>query len=193
MKILMLIDSLGIGGAETHVCALAEELARAGSTVTVAASDGVLRERLINSKIKFIRLPSIKKPPISRKIQECRNKISSKMCTDALTSCIIFNILKAHFQICAIIKHYRPDIVHAHTRRMAFIVAPLCKAAKIPLITTAHAMFSMKGLRAPLSVWGNETIAVSEDIKEHILKHSKIRKSNIHVIYNGIKTQSSTQ
>ena len=31
MRILMLIDSMGIGGAETHVASLASELRRGGS------------------------------------------------------------------------------------------------------------------------------------------------------------------
>lgn len=191
MKVLILIDSLGIGGAETHVCTLAEELRNMGVGVIVAAADGALTERLISAKVKYIRLPSVKKAPVS-----CRNHVSnskSKLATDAATKCCnIVNVLKAHLSICAIIKRYRPDIVHAHTRRMAFLSAPPCQSLKIPLITTAHAMFSMRGLRAPMSVWGDEAIAVSEDIKEHILKHSKMPKINVHVIYNGIKTKANT-
>ena len=41
MKILLLIDSLGIGGAETHVFELAGGLRELGAEVCVASSGGV--------------------------------------------------------------------------------------------------------------------------------------------------------
>ena len=46
MKILMLIDSLGVGGAETHVETLAQDLATLGCEVVVASSGGAIADKL---------------------------------------------------------------------------------------------------------------------------------------------------
>ena len=47
-------------------------------------------------------------------------------------------------------------------------------------------MLSMKFTKNLLSVWGDGTIAVSEDIKKHLALHGAPVKS-IEVIFNGVK------
>ena len=65
MKILMLISSLEVGGAETHLCDLAVGLARLDVGVTVASGGGVLEAELRGAGIGHIRLPLASKDPIS--------------------------------------------------------------------------------------------------------------------------------
>ena len=100
---------------------------------------------------------------------------------------------------------FKPDLVHAHTRRMAFVATPICRSRKIPLIFTAHAMFSTDCLKMTMSRWGDAVIAVSDDIKERLESWSgaceKV-KTRLHLektpclmrssAYNKTKTRSST-
>ena len=62
----------------------------------------------------------------------------------------------------------------------------VCKRLDIPLVTTAHAMFSMRGYKGAMSRWGDGTIAVSEDIARHIVRHSLIKPKRLRVIRNGV-------
>jgi glycosyltransferase involved in cell wall biosynthesis len=167
MKILMLIDSLGIGGAETHVEALACELSKLGHSVCVVSSGGIIANRMKKMGIKNVYLP-----PITH--EKSLNLPNLLNCLKNL------QIIRSH------IKAEAPDIVHAHTRKTAFLVDKLCKKYKIPLVVTAHALFSMNFPKNILSKWGDATIAVSDDIKNHLITHNAKIKS-IKVINNGVK------
>ena len=56
MKILILTDRLEIGGAETHIAQLAQELAMRGEQVIVASSGGRIADRLEKQGILQIRM-----------------------------------------------------------------------------------------------------------------------------------------
>ena len=167
MKILMLIDSLGIGGAETHVEALACELSKLGHSICVVSSGGIIANRMKKMGIKNVYLPPItqgKNLNLPNLLHYLKN----------------LQIIRSH------IKAEAPDIVHAHTRKTAFLVDGLCKKHKIPLVVTAHALFSMNFPKNILSKWGDGTIAVSKDIKNHLIYH-KAKIKNITIINNGVK------
>jgi len=57
MNILLCGASMGIGGAETHMLALAVSLSKRGHRVTVAAERGELCDELKRHRIRFIRVP----------------------------------------------------------------------------------------------------------------------------------------
>ena len=169
MKILMLIDSMDMGGAETHVEILASELVATGNEITVACAGGKISERMAHGKINFISLPPITSnaPKYSNSSLPCRILFSKRI-------------------LSRLIKKEKPDIVHAHTRRTAFISQGICKRYKIPLVVTAHAQFSMRFPKNLLSKWGDGTIAVSEDIKNHVALYGA-RVKRLEIIFNGVK------
>lgn len=170
MKILMLIDALDCGGAETHLYSLCYALKKKEYEVVVASAGGKTAQILQNVGIGHCYLPSfdIKFPHLSQ---------SSKH------RCSIFQSAN---RLLSIVKKEKPDVIHAHTRKTAFIADLVCRATKIPLITTAHARFSMDGYKWALSRWGDGTIAVSEDVAEHIVKHSLIKPKRVRIIRNGV-------
>ena len=171
MKILMLADVLDVGGAETHIETLARELKKRGNLVAVASRGGRIAEKMRKSGLSHANL------------QRSSGK-SGKNTSFALE--IFLDFVK----ISRVISKNRPDIVHAHTRKTAFLAKPVCRALKIPLIVTAHAKFSMKFPKAALSVWGDRTIAVSEDVARHVASHSAHKNLRISVINNGISLES---
>ncbi len=156
----MLCDSMEVGGAETHIATLSRELQALGCEVLLSSAEGRLTKGLVSNGIKFL--------PLSRSPSSARNLL------------IVGN------ELCEIIRRHRPDIVHAHTRRMAFLVHPICKREAIPLLCTAHAMFSMTPIKNWLSQWGDGTVAVSEDIAKHLKECALHPPKRIKVIYNGV-------
>lgn len=163
LKILMATMSLGIGGAETHIVELAQELKRRGVDVIIASNGGVYVKDMEENGIRHYRVPMNK-----------RN---------------VFNLISSYFRLRKIIKKEKPDIVHAHARISAFICALLRKTLNFPFITTAHWVFdTSRGLRY-LTNWGQKSIAVSEDIKDYLIKNYQMNPRDIFVTINGIDTE----
>lgn len=93
----MVIDALDLGGAETHVVALANELARMGHEVTVVSGGGRLAHTLTG--VKHIRLKSFKKRAFFR----------------------------LFFRLFRLFRKEKFDVIHAHTRFSAFLCRPLAR------------------------------------------------------------------
>ena len=162
MKILLLTDKLGRGGAETHVVTLATELKRAGQLVAVASAGGELEKLLAERGIVHISLPLDKKTPSALLV--CRAAL------DRLAE--------------------RFDMIHSHARLPSFLADGIAKKHKIPLLCTAHACFSLSRGRKALSRWGERTVAVSEDLKQYLIEGYSLPSENITVIPNPIELSS---
>ena len=165
MKILLCIDSMDMGGAETHVLTLAQGLMALGHTVHIAAHTGRLSHKAEAEGIKVLPTPAWRGSVLS--------------------------LTKLRRALRRIIKRGRYDVVHAHSRAAAFCAARGVKSVKKRrrprFVVTAHAYFNMKGRRGRMSVWGQRTIAVSQDIKQHLMRHG-VSGKRISVISNGIDT-----
>jgi len=161
-KILMATMSLDIGGAETHIVELATELKRRGTDVIIASNGGVFVADMEKKGIRHYQVP------MNRRNVLC--------------------MLRSYFMLRKIIKREKPDIVHAHARIPAFICGLLQKRLDFPFVTTAHWVFDVGGGLRYLSNWGMKTIAVSEDIKDYLLKNYKLLGRDIYVTINGIDT-----
>ena len=170
MKILILIDSLEQGGAETHVELLCSHLQKLGVDISVASAGGAIANRMKRTGIKQMHLPAYD--------IHWQNERESPL-SPLVSFGVSCNVLKR------IVRREQPDIVHAHTRKTALLAHIVCKREKIPLITTAHAMFSMI---TPLNFlpWGDSTIAVSEDLRDHLITKSLFSPTNIKIINNGV-------
>ena len=162
-KILMTLMGLEIGGAETHVVELAIQLKKEGYDVAVASNGGVYVSELEENGIPHYNVPLHNKMPQ--------------------------NVLKAYFVLKKLIKKEKFDIVHAHARIPAYICGLLQKKLKFRFITTAHGVFRVNFLLKRLTNWGERTVAVSEDIKEYLVKNYKMPEDKIFVTINGINTE----
>ncbi len=154
---------LDIGGAETHVVELAKELKRRGHNVIVTSNGGVYTKELEASGIKHYTVPLQNKNP--------------------------FNVIKAYNMLKKIIKEEKIDIVHSHARIPSFILGKLHKRMKFPFVTTAHWVFTTKYGLKYITDWGQQTVAVSEDIKKYLMDNYGIPAENIVVTINGIDTE----
>ena len=168
MKIMLICDSMRIGGAETHVLGLAKGLSSKGHHVIVVAKRGALAARLLkecSGKGRFVEL-----------YPEGRGALE---------------LLRYTLALGKLIKKESPSVVHAHSRASAFAVRILRGIGAVPrfaFAVTAHAKYRTNILLKRLSFWGDECIAVSDDIKSHLVTRYGVPSQNITVIPNGIDT-----
>ena len=83
------------------------------------------------------------------------------------------------------------DVLHAHTRRSAFLLRDLrffrprvCK--KTLAVVTVHASFSCTPFLRRLCYWGDRTIAVSEDLRARVCDLFDVPGEAVSVIPNGV-------
>lgn len=86
------------------------------------------------------------------------------------------------------IRWEKPHVIHAHTRRRAFLCRLLLRQMDLPLVFTAHAAFSTRFPQNKLSFFPLHTIAVSRDIAAHLVRAFGVPPSHIRVIGNGVYT-----
>jgi len=90
-------------------------------------------------------------------------------------------ILKSMVRIGALLRRWRPDVVHAHMMTSAVLATPACRLTRTPLVTTVHNEFE-KG--AILMGLGNRVIAVSAAVAKSMQKRG-ISPSRLDVVLNG--------
>lgn len=164
MKILLPTTGLDIGGAETHVISLAKELKAMGHYPIVTSNGGIYVKELEKYKIPHFYAP-----------------LNSRRPTDLLKS---YNVFKS------IVKKEKIDIIHTHGRIASLVSKIISTRYNIPFMTTAHAIFNNKGILKYLTFWGKKTIAISEDVKNHLIKGFGVNKDKINIITNGIDTDT---
>lgn len=162
MKILMLVASLDVGGAETHLFELCRTLVSLGNVVTVASNGGRLCEELKGFCVNCVKIPLDSKRPHS--------------------------LLFSYIALRKLIKKEGFDIVHAHSRIAALVGSAAAKKEKKCFVTTVHANFRDTPLLNRFTRWGYRSIAVSEDLAAYLCEHYSITPERISVIPNGIDT-----
>ena len=183
MKILLLIDALAPGGAETHVLTLANALITRGHSVTVLSDGGDL-ERVHSPKSpRFLHPPA----PFGSRIRFALGNLSF---------------------LCRLQWEERFDVLHAHTRKTAFLLrlfslffrprlsdlaarptyrkAALRRCRSPILVVTCHAKFRPRWRK--LSFWGERTVAVSRDLAHHLTDTFGVSEARIDVVENGVDT-----
>lgn len=162
MKILFITTHLNIGGISTYVVTLAKALKAKGHEVFVASSGGVLVPELVAGGVSHLKIDIRTKSELDPKV------------------------FKAVFELCKITKKLGIDVIHAQTRVtqvVGFFVSRLCRKA---FITTCHGFFRRNRGRAFFSAWGDRVIAISEAVREHLVKDFRVKKDKVSLIYNGI-------
>ncbi|MGL5053679.1 MAG: glycosyltransferase family 4 protein, partial [Cetobacterium sp.] len=119
-----------------------------------------------------------------QKIEFNRRKLSDRI-----------NQVKALLKI---IKEKDIEVVHAHSRASSWSCSIACKIAKIPLITTIHGRQPVHLSRKLVKAFGDYSLSVCENIRDHIVNDLNVNPKNITVLRNMINTneyqkQSSEQ
>jgi glycosyltransferase involved in cell wall biosynthesis len=167
MKILFVITSLGIGGAERQVLNLADSLSAMGHQIQIAYLTGPARLMPKNPNIKVVPI-SISKSP--------------------------FRFARGYLRLRRLISDFKPDVVHSHMVHGNLLARVVRLTTKIPkLVCTAHntneggwpRMFAYRLTDSLADISTN----VSKEAVEVFEAKGAAPPGRMLVIYNGIDTQ----
>ncbi len=162
--ILQVLPELRSGGVERGTIETVRYLSQNGFGAIVASSGGHLVSQIESAGGSHIILPLKSKNP--------------------------FTIYTNIFRVSKVIKQYEIDIVHARSRAPAWSCYFACRRTKCHFLTTFHGTYSFKGsikkFYNSVMVRGEKVIAISEFIKDHILKNYKVSRRDITVIPRGV-------
>ncbi len=162
MKVLLLTSHLEPGGISRYVINCAEGALQHGVSVLVGSRGGRWEEKLSQKGISHFRFSlhtkSICSPQIFFALQSLRKIYST-----------------AQF-----------DLIHANTRITQFLAYLFQKYEKVPYVSTFHGFYRPRFFRRLFPCFGTQTIAVSNEVKKHLVNDFRCESQNISVIYNGI-------
>lgn len=162
--ILQVVPALVSGGVERGTIEIAGRLIESEFKPIVVSAGGQLVETLESNNIKHIKLNIASKNPIT-----------------------IWNNAKL---LTNIIKEYDIDLIHARSRAPAWSCYMAAKATGKRFITTFHGIYNISGFLKryynSIMTEGERIIAVSNFVKDHILKNYKTDESKIRVIHRGV-------
>lgn len=163
MKILYVITGLGLGGAEKVVVDLAEQMNGLGHDVRIAYLKG---EAIVRPKSTDIELVALGLEGISQ-------------------------VVSASKKYRALVKEFKPDVVHAHMVHANIFARVSRKFCSIPrLICSAHS--NNEGGRLRMLAYqlthalSDLTTNVSQSASENFERLGAVPKGGIYTIYNGI-------
>ena len=160
--VLQVLPELETGGVETGTIEIALELKKQGIKNFVASQGGRMVNELKRNKIPHLTLP--------------------------LKSKNIFTMRANAKKLAQYIKDNNINIVHARSRAPAWSAYWAAKAAGVHYITTFHGTYGLgplglKKLYNKIMTYGERVIAISNHIKNHIIKNYKIDKEKIRLIH----------
>lgn len=165
MRIMLLTTHIDIGGIGTYTTTLAEALSQRGHRVVVASSGGDLTDYLKKINIEHVRLNIRTKSEINPQV------------------------LIGSFNLMNLLKENSFNLIHAQTRVTQFIACNMSRFIKIPVVSTCHGFFKKRLGRLLFPCWGRRVIAISEAVKNHLIKDLNVKEDIIKVIHNGIDIQ----
>ncbi len=162
--VMQVIPSLGAGGAEQGCIDVAAELVKSGAKSIVVSNGGHRIPEILRAGTIHITLPVDSKNPFVmwRNIGRLRN----------------------------IIREHDVDIVHARSRAPAWSAWKACEKTKARFMTTCHAPFNISGdvkkFYNSSIARGERVIAISNYVREYLLKNYTIEDRNIRLIHRGV-------
>lgn len=165
LKILMLVDSLNVGGTETHVLSLAKQLTTMGAKVLIGTSGGPFLDTFEKSGLEVIYLPFRTDDPVGEEYQVLLEKTKKFVETRNI------------------------DLFHAHSIAGLKVAVQVGQELLIPTVATIHGKFypprKLRGLLDRCS----QTIAVSEPVVTWLKEKVLLTPKQITLIPNGIETE----
>lgn len=167
MKIVFIITSLGMGGAERQVCDLSDQLANIGNQILIVSLTG-----------KSVCSPS--NPNIQIKQFHMKRNL--------------YSFIKVYVLAIGLIRSYSPDVVHSHMIHANIFARLLRLATALPkLICSAHSTFEGGKLRM-LAYRLTDKLAdlstnVSEEAVRSFVNQGACKSGRMIPIYNGVDTK----
>jgi len=167
MNVLLLTTHLNIGGVTSYTINLAKGLKKKGFFVYVASGGGELARTLENTGIPHL-------------------KVGVK------TKCEFHpKLIFSFFKLRALIKEKNIHIIHAQTRVTQVLGYLLALSSDAGYVATCHGFFKKKRIsRRLFGAWGERVIAISDAVRDHLIRDLGVKKENVSLIYNGVDSDS---
>ena len=162
MNILYLTNHLNTGGITSYVLTLASGLKKRGHNIYLASGGGEMLASFQQNGIIYLPLPLKTKAELSPQI--------------------FFSALG----LARIVRQYGIELIHANSRTTQVVACLTSRLRHIAYISTCHGFFKKRILRRLFPCWGNKVIAVSEQVREHLLRDFKVEETDIRLVNNGI-------
>lgn len=159
IHIVQLIPALNEGGVERGVVELNAYLVKKGYKSTIITYGGKQIQKIIRDGGDVRQINIASKNPI------------------------IF--ILSLFRLKRCLQTIDPDILHARSRIPAWQTYIINKSLKIPFVTTVHG-FNHISKYSEIMTKGDRVIAVSNPVKDHIVKHYNTSPDKIRVIHRGL-------
>ena len=166
MNILLIANHLNVGGISSYLLTLGSGLKQKGHQVYLASSGGELEDKFIQAGITLFKVPLKTKNEISPKIFFCFWKLRK------------------------VVREFNIDLIHSQSRTSQVLADLLGRALVKPHIFSCHGFFKPKLSRRIFGCWGQKVIAISQQVKEHLIADFKLDEFKISVVHNGIDTKN---
>ena len=170
MRLLLVVAAMRHGGAERIVVELAADAARRGGRVAVASAGGPWVERVLASGAHHATVPL-----------ERRSALAT---------------LVAARRLAAVVRAFRPDLVHAHNVRAALAsgLALARPGRRPPLLTTVHGLAPADYPAAArlLRLTGGTVVACAPAVGQALLD-AGFPADRMEVVTNGVAVQAPAQ
>lgn len=163
LKILQIYDFMQLGGAETHIITLAQELEEIGHNVQIVSSYGPAVSKIHELGIKFHDL-DIFNPS---------------------------NYFMNAEKILEIIEFENIDIIHVHPFHSQIVIGLVKLIKNIPTVTTIHGAYKTPSVEG-LQNFFERYILVSEETSKFHIDNRYISKELIHIIHNSVPVISNS-
>jgi len=166
MRLLLVADSLDVGGAEWHVVNLASALAEQGHRITLACTvEGVLAPLAEQAGISV-------RPLLHHLVKRRQSP-------------------RYAWKLAKLVRQSQFDLVHAHMYASALASAYALLGTSIPLVITEHSQANWRSQYAcRCSQWSysqaRHIIAVSREIRRRLIEQEGVPSDRISVIMNAL-------
>jgi len=170
MRLLLVADSLDVGGAEWHVVNLASALAEQGHRITLACTvEGVLAPLAEHAGISV-------RPLLHHLVKRRQSP-------------------RYAWKLAKLVRQSQFDLVHAHMYASALASAYALLGTSIPLVITEHSQANWRSHYAcRCSQWSysqaRHIIAVSREIRRRLIEQEGVPSDRISVIMNALPPAS---
>jgi len=164
MNILHITSHLNVGGVSSYVLSLSQAFVQRGYRVIIASGGGALQDRVDAMGAVSWRVP---------------------LATSAELSPQVFAATRVLFDR---LRQEPVDLVHAHTRVGQVVADRVSRRHRIPYVTTWHGFFRQNLGRRLWPCTGDATIAISEPVRQHLLKDFHVPPERVQLIPHGIDT-----
>ncbi len=163
MNILYLTNHLNVGGISSYVFSLASGFSKRKHKIFIASSGGETLPTFFQQGICFVRVP------LKTKFEFHPIKL-----TVSFIKLFIF------------IKKNKIEIIHSNTRVTQVLGCLLSRFTKVAHVSTCHGFFKKRWSRKHWPCWGDRVIAISDSVRDHLLRDFGVEDSKVKLVYNGI-------